>query len=70
MQQDTKNTMEAVPGSGEQLILTSDERRLIANFRKLKAAAKTMLLDLSFIYLRTLPADRPRVQLVRTRDGE
>jgi hypothetical protein len=64
---ETVPTMAAVPkGDNEEFHLTGQELRLIRNFRALKAGARDMLVDLSEQYKRTLPAEAPSLQLVRS----
>lgn len=67
MMDETVPTMAAVPkGDSEEFQLTDQELRLIRNFRALKAGARDMLVDLSEQYKRTLPAEAPSLQLVRS----
>jgi hypothetical protein len=49
--------------------LSADERRLIRNYRAVKAAAQSMLVDLSEQWAKTLPAERPSLRLVGPAPG-
>lgn len=44
--------------------LSSSERRLIRNYRAMKAGAQGMLVDLSEQYMRTLPAVPAKLRLL------
>jgi hypothetical protein len=57
MQDDTvrKAPLAAIVGSDD-LQLTAEERRLILNYRAMKACAQEMLVDISGQYKRTMPA--------------
>lgn len=44
--------------------LTSQERRLIANFRAMRKGAQSMFVEMSEQYKRTLPAEPVKLQLL------
>jgi hypothetical protein len=65
MQNETKKIAALAPMiTDKALILTSDERKLIENYRRLRRSAQNMLVDLSDQYTRTLPAEPFRFALV------
>jgi DNA primase catalytic subunit len=58
MQDETiRKASPVIISDNDELQLTADERRLILNFRTVRACAQEMLVDLSAQYKRTMPAE-------------
>jgi hypothetical protein len=53
---------------GDGLNLSADEQRHIRDCRAMKPEARVVIFDLSALYVKTLPAERLKVRLVRAPD--